>query len=94
MLAIWKGVALYGKYALSDATALAVRAENFYDYSGYGTVQDIKEVTATYEYKYLANLLLRLEYRIDFSTVNVFTSKSGSPVNDQNTLTFGGVVTF
>jgi len=96
ILKIWKGVALYGKYAFGDADAIVARAETYNDYSGYttGAIQDLKELTLTYEHKIGASFVLRGEYRRDWSTESVFTSKSGSAVNSQNTITVGTVFIF
>lgn len=87
----WKGVALYGRYGLNSTSALTLRAEVFSDPNGYalGTeiAQDLKEVTATYEYKFTEALLLRGELRNDFSNVSTFDSGTKSNV-DTNQLTF------
>ncbi len=77
----WKGAALYGRYALTPTSALAVRAEVFDDPRGYATglgvpQLDVKEVTATYEYKFAEALLVRGEARYDFSNAPVFDKKS------------------
>ena len=96
-LALWKGAALVGKYSLSDTKALALRAEVYSDPTGFttGTIQDLKEITLTYESKYLANLLLRLEYRRDWSNNEVFDNADGvSNTKSQNTLLVGAVVSF
>ncbi len=96
VLALWKGVALYGKYTISDAAAVIARVEDFNDCNGYATtiIQDLKEITLTYEYRTTSNLLLRLEYRRDYSTEAAFLDKDSKPVGNQNTLTLGAVVTF
>ena len=94
---IWKGTAITGKYSFSDITALALRAEVFSDPQGYmtGTAQDLKEITLTYEFKYLSNLILRLEYRRDWSTVNTFNNSDGiNKIDNQNTILLGSVITF
>ena len=58
-------------------------------------VQDLKEITVTYESKYLSNLLLRLEYRRDWSNTEVFdNADSVLDVKSQNTLLIGAVVSF
>ena len=96
-LAIWKGIAAIGKYSISDSKAIAVRAEVFSDPTGYatGAVQDLKEITVTYELKYLSNLLLRLEYRRDWSTIEIFDNADGvTDTKSQNTLLLGAVVSF
>ena len=101
---VWKGAALYGRYSMTDKTALAVRGEIFDDPQGYamgvGPKSDVKEVTGTYEYKFANALLLRGELRYDFSNVAAFDKKatsSSSGIGTETTqLTFliGAVVTF
>jgi hypothetical protein len=103
-LMIWKGAAVYGRYSLTDKTALAVRGEIFDDPQGYalglGPKSDVKEVTGTYEYKFADALLLRGELRYDFSNVPAFDKKATSTSSGFGTettqLTFlvGAVVTF
>ena len=96
VLAQWKGIALYGKYAMTDLSTFALRGETFNDLNGYtsGLHQSFTELTATYEYKYNTNLLIRLEFRRDHSTESTFVDKNGSAAKDQNTLTFGSMLTF
>jgi len=103
-LMVWKGAAVYGRYALSDKNAVAVRAEVFDDPQGYamglGPKSDVKEVTGTYEYKFADALLLRGEFRYDFSNVPAFDKKATSISSGIGTgttqLTFliGAVVVF
>jgi hypothetical protein len=88
---LWKGAALYARYALDAASAIALRAEVFSDPDGYalgtGIPQYMKEVTATYEYKFTDALLVRGELRNDFSTVKIFDNGLKSNA-DKNQLTF------
>ena len=103
-LKIWKGTAIYGRYAMTDKTALAVRGEIFDDPQGYalglGAKSDVKEITGTYEYKFADALLLRGELRYDLSNVPAFdkqaTSSSTGVGTETTQLTFlvGAVVTF
>lgn len=97
VLSIWKGISATGKYTINDSWAVSARAEVFSDLQGFatGTTQDVKEITLTGEYKYASNLLLRLEYRRDFSNVAVFENSSGTfDKLAQNTLVLGSVVSF
>ena len=76
----WKGAAVYGRYAFSPKSAFAVRAEVFDDPRGYATglgvpLLDVKEVTATYEYKFADALLVRGEARYDFSNAPIFDKR-------------------
>jgi hypothetical protein len=101
---VWKGAALYGRYSITDKTALAVRGEIFDDPQGYamgvGPKSDVKEVTGTYEYKFANALLLRGELRYDFSNVPAFDTKATPGSNgigtetSQFTFLVGAVVTF
>jgi hypothetical protein len=103
-LKMWKGAAIYGRYSMTDKTALAVRGEIFDDPQGYalgiGPKSDVKEFTGTYEYKFADALLLRGELRYDFSNTPVFDGKAtttSSGIGTETTqLTFlvGAVVTF
>ncbi len=93
----WKGVALYGRYAFSDATALAVRSEIYDDTDGAttGTAMRLGELTATFEHLLLGGLLLRAEFRHDWSTVPVYTqADGGAPLDHQSTIALGAVVSF
>ncbi|MCX6170514.1 MAG: porin [Ignavibacteriales bacterium] len=96
-LAIWKGIAVTGKYSFYETSALALRCEAYSDPYGFttGTVQDLKEITLTYEQKFFPNLLVRLEYRRDWSNVKVFDegNKIGTK-NDQNTILISSVISF
>jgi len=103
-LMTWKGVAAYGRYAFSEKSALALRVEVFDDPEGYaigiGSQSNIKELTATYEYKFADALLLRGELRDDSSNLPVFDTKASSTSTgmgtekSQLTLLVGAVVTF
>lgn len=80
-LAIWRGAAVYGRYSFNAKSAFAVRAEILDDPQGYATglgvpQLDVKEVTATYEYKFADALLVRGEGRYDFSNAPVFDKKT------------------
>lgn len=59
--------------------ALAVRGSYFRDADGArtGEVQDLAEVTATLEVRLLRDAALRVEYRRDWSTKDVFLGSSG-----------------
>lgn len=95
--AVWKGVAVIGKYSFCETSALALRGEVYSDPYGFttGTIQDLKEITLTYEQKFLSNLLVRLEYRRDWSNVKVFDDGSNAGTRtDQNTLLISSVVSF
>jgi hypothetical protein len=101
---MWKGVAVYGRYALTEKSGFALRAEVFDDPQGYAlglaSKTDVKEVTGTYDYKFADALLLRGELRYDFSNVPAFDTKatatsSGSGTEKtQATFLVAAIVTF
>ncbi len=96
-LAVWKGAAVTGKYTISDVSAIAARVEDYYDQSGFttGTLQQLKEITLTYELKFTNSLTTRLEFRRDWSDQNTFEDDSGTfTKNNQNTLLIGSIYTF
>lgn len=93
----WKGVALYGRYGLSANSFLSARAEVYSDPQGFttGLAQDLKEVTLTYEYRFLANLMARAEYRYDWSTSTAFDEDAGpGSRSNQSTLGLACIVMF
>jgi hypothetical protein len=58
-------------------------------------VQQVKELTATCEYKWPQGLLARIEYRRDASNVDFFAKRNTmSAVKGQSTLTAGVVAFF
>ena len=96
-LAVWKGIALTGKFTLSDVSAIAARIEDYYDQSGFttGTLQKLSELTLTYELKFTNSLTTRLEFRRDMSDKNTFEDNSGTLTNNnQNTILIGSIFTF
>ncbi len=98
----WQGVAVSARGQITANAALVGRYEYFYD-QGFttGTRQHLDEFTATYEYKWLAGLLVRAEYRVDWSDKKVFNygnDANNPPYNptktDQNTATIGLIAFF
>jgi len=97
MTAVWRGIAGYAKYALNDISSFALRAEVFNDPAGFmtGASQDLSETTLTYEYKPFPAIILRGEYRYDWSTVSSFDGVNGAHTRtNQSTLAVGAIVTF
>ena len=93
----WKGVALYGRLVLTDASAIALRAEVYSDPQGYttGLIQELKEVTLTYEYRLFANFIVRGEFRHDWSSTTAFDGETGAgTLRHQSTLGLGSVISF
>ncbi len=97
-LALWKGAAVYGRYATSLKSAVTLRGEVYYDPYGYTTgalfpKATFKEVTLTYEQYVFKPLLVRGELRDDFSN-GAFFDKKTSVGTENSQLTFLiGVVT-
>lgn len=95
--ATWSGWAGMARYTVSDEVALTVRGEWFYDNDGLqtGIAQQLREVTLTGEWRMDKRLLLRAEFRRDWSDVNVFdTQNEQGARKDQNTLIFGAIFEF
>jgi hypothetical protein len=96
---IWKGLAVYGRYAFTGKAAVALRGEIFDDPQGYATGLgvphvDVKEVTGTYEYLFARSLLLRGEVRYDFSNAPAFDKQRPGTETSQATVLIGAVVLF
>lgn len=74
----WSGLSGIAKYEFNDHYSLALRAEYFKDEDGVrtGTSQTLKEITLTPEIKLAQGIILRPEYRHDWSDKNVFASGS------------------
>ncbi len=73
----WYGAAVYAKYEFTDFFSTSIRAEYFNDKNGVrtGIAQELKEITLTADFKIAKNLLLRPEYRHDWSDQKGFDSK-------------------
>jgi hypothetical protein len=100
----WQGVAGAAHYQFSGTQALAGRYEYYSDPNGYTTGsndgdgdligQDVQEFTATYEYKWAAGLLTRIEYRRDWSDIPFFDKGNSNKVDAQSTVTAAFVAFF
>jgi len=92
----WQGIAAFAKFQASDWFALSPRYEYFDDDDGFstGTAQKLREATVTAEFKHKAGLIMRLEYRGDFSDSTFFTKKISEPVKSQHTFTVGVIYAF
>jgi hypothetical protein len=84
----WQGIAGYVRYAFDPAHAFTLRYELFDDPTGFstGTIQQLKEVTATFEKMISGNLITRLEYRHDYSNQPTYLKGPGTPASSQHTL--------
>ena len=86
------GGAAYLQYQFTPKIALATRAEYLSDRGGLfsGLTQALKETTVTFSYKLFNGLLMRYEWRRDFSNQPSFlTSTPGVLSKQQNTVTLG-----
>jgi hypothetical protein len=112
----WQGIATSAREQITPNAAIVFRYEYFYDNQGFATglnysndyyyqttynKLNIEEATATYEYKWVAGLLVRVEYRIDWANKKIFNYGndvnygSGAPTKDaQNTATVGLIAFF
>jgi hypothetical protein len=97
----WWGAAGALHAQANSKNAIALRAEYFNDPDGFQTTvaQHLYEGTFTYEYKWVEGALMRVEYRIDESSVNFFnkqTHASLTPgaVDQQQTLTIAFIAFF
>lgn len=98
----WYGVAGYGRYAFTDALALALRGEWYRDPDGY-TIGlaiptpapiTVAEATVTGEWKIADALLTRLEYRRDWANKDFWMPNSTTTKSAQDTVEVGVVYTF
>jgi len=87
----YQGVAGYLRYAFSPRFAISSRVEWFTDPQGLATGlgQTLKEATLTSEFKVRQGMLLRAEYRTDWSDRPFFQKRSGVPAHSQTTGTLG-----
>lgn len=93
----WVGVAGAARFAVNNRFAVAPRLEWFNDADGFttGTAQRIKEVTMTGEFKMKEGVLMRLEYRRDWSNAPFFDRGAGlGNHKNQDTLLAGFVAFF
>lgn len=77
----WKGFSGIVKYDFSDNFSLAIRGEYFKDTDGVrtGVSQEVKEFTITPEFRLKSGIVIRPEYRHDWSTKKVFNLINGVP---------------
>jgi hypothetical protein len=91
----WQGVAFAARGQITGKSALAARYEYFAD-QGFetGVDQHVQEFTGTYEYKWLAGLLMRTEFRHDWSNQAFFHKGNTSLVHGQTTATMALIAFF
>ena len=88
----WYGAAAYAKYDFTDLFSASVRAEYFDDKNGVrtGIAQKLKEVTLGTEFRIAKGLLVRPEYRHDWSDQKAFDSnKNTFAKKSQDTIAVG-----
>lgn len=92
----WQGVAFAGHEQVNGKTALTGRFEYFTDPDGFqtGMGQHLYEFTGTYEYKWVEGMLMRIEYRGDFSNVQYFHKLGNQTADQQQTLTVAFIAFF
>lgn len=92
----WQGVAFAGHEQVNGKTALTGRFEYFTDPDGFqtGMGQHLYEFTGTYEYKWVEGMLMRVEYRGDFSNVQYFHKLGNQTADQQQTLTVAFIAFF
>lgn len=93
----WYGIAGYAKYDFTDWFSTSVRAEYFGDRNGVrtGIAQSLKEITFTPEFRIVKNLLVRPEYRHDWSNKDGFDSTHTTfSKKSQDTIALGVMYTW
>jgi hypothetical protein len=87
----YQGVAGYVRYAFTPWFAIAPRAEWFDDPQGFSTglAQSLRETTLTTEFKLNNGLIMRAEYRRDWSNRPFFEKRGGGLSRNQTTATLG-----
>jgi hypothetical protein len=93
----WYGIAGYVKYDFSDLFSATVRAEYFKDSDGARTLtpQTAKEITFTPEFRIAKSLIIRPEYRHDWSDQKVFDSHHDTlDKKSQDTIALGVMYTW
>jgi len=93
----WYGIAGYVKYDFIDFFSASLRGEYFKDSQGIrtGTPQTAKEITLTPEFRIAKDLIVRPEYRHDWSDKDVFdSSHSTKDKKSQDTIALGVMYTW
>ena len=93
----WYGAAVYAKYEFADFFSASLRGEYFDDKNGVrtGIAQKLKEITLTTEFKVAKNLLVRPEYRHDWSDQKGFDAhKNTFSKKSQDTIALGMMYTW
>ncbi|MGH9342029.1 MAG: porin [Acidobacteriota bacterium] len=92
----WIGTANYLKFQLTPSFALIPRFEFFSDPMGFttGFRQQLKEFTLTPEFLVNENMVMRFEYRRDWSNAGVFGGDTADDTRSQDTAAVGLILKF
>jgi hypothetical protein len=93
----WYGAAVYAKYEFTDFFGASIRAEYFDDKNGVrtGIAQKLTEITLSPEFRIAKGLVVRPEYRHDWSDQNGFDShKNTFSKKSQDTIALGVMYTW
>jgi Putative beta-barrel porin-2, OmpL-like. bbp2 len=92
----WQGIAAYVKFQPNAWFALTPRYEYYKDPEGFttGLAQNLQEFTLTFEFKHKDGVLMRIEYRGDFSNNPFFIQNTSTLVKSQNELIIGWIYAF
>lgn len=84
----WTGVAGYAKVQVTPWLALSPRLEWYNDPEGFSTglAQTVKEATVTAECRVADGLLVRAEYRRDWSSAAFFATRADTKVSHQSSI--------
>jgi len=87
----WQGIAGYARIQVTPVFAIAPRFEWFDDPQGFTTAlaQSLREATLTTEFKVRGGLLMRAEYRRDWSDKPFFEKREGLFSRNQTTALLG-----
>lgn len=87
----YQGVAGYARFAITPSFAISPRIEWFDDPQGFATglAQTLKGATFTSEFKVPGGMMLRAEYRRDWSNNPFFEKRAGLLSRSQTTATLG-----
>lgn len=93
-VARWGGFAAYLHYAITPKWIATLRGETFYDHGGYrtGIDQRWREGTLAAQYEPSSRMILRAEYRHDFSNQFIFAQANGSELSSLGTLGLEAIV--
>jgi hypothetical protein len=96
LLKTWWGVEGAAHIQASGKSAVSLRYGYFTDPQGSqtGLVQNLNEGTFTYEYKWVEGLMMRAEYRCDFSNKQYFNKLANQSSDQQQTVTIAFIAFF